>query len=56
VPRAEVRVDMWQIHKVRLALLTSGHALPGERSQHSIEFSHLMDSRDKSVKVRRFNL
>jgi hypothetical protein len=51
VPRAEVRVDMWQIHKVRPTWLTGGHAFPGEKSQHSVEFSHLGDSRDKSVKA-----
>jgi hypothetical protein len=30
--------------------------LPGDRSQHSIEFSHLGDSRNRRVKARRFNL
>jgi hypothetical protein len=51
VPRAKVRVDTWQSHKVRPVWLTGGHALPGERSQHSVEFSHLRDSRDKSGKA-----
>jgi hypothetical protein len=29
--------------------------LPGDRSQHSVEFSHLGDSRDSRVKARRIN-
>jgi hypothetical protein len=35
---------------------TGGHTLLGDRSQHSIEFSHLGDSQNRRVKVRRFNL
>jgi hypothetical protein len=29
--------------------------LPGDRSQHSDEFSHLRGSRNRRVKARRFN-
>jgi hypothetical protein len=43
-------------HKVGPAWSTGGHVLPGDRSQHSIEFSHLGDSRNRRVKARRFNL
>jgi hypothetical protein len=32
-----------------------GHVLPGDRSQYSIEFSHLGDSRTRRVRIRRFN-
>jgi hypothetical protein len=30
--------------------------LPGDRIQHSVEFSDLRDSRNRRVKARRFNL
>jgi hypothetical protein len=43
-------------HKVGPAWSTGGHVLPGDRSQHSVEFSHLGDSRNRRVKARRFNL
>jgi hypothetical protein len=42
-------------HKVGPAWSTGGHALPGDRSQHSVEFSHLGGSRNRRVKARRFN-
>jgi hypothetical protein len=42
-------------HKVGPAWSTGGHVLPGDRSQHSVEFSHLGDSRNRRVKARRFN-
>jgi hypothetical protein len=29
---------------------------PGDRSRHSVEFSHLGDSRNRRLKARRFNL
>jgi hypothetical protein len=43
-------------HKVGPAWSKGGHMLPGDRSQHSIEFSRLEDSRNRGVKARRFNL
>jgi hypothetical protein len=42
-------------HKVGPTWLKGGHALPGDKSQHSVEFSHLGDSRNRRVKTRRFN-
>jgi hypothetical protein len=48
-------VDAWQSHKVGPAWSTGGHALPGDRSRHSVEFSHLGGSRNRRVKARRFN-
>jgi hypothetical protein len=49
-------VDTWQNHKVGTTWLTGGYESPREESQCSVDFSHLEDSRDKSVKARRFNL
>jgi hypothetical protein len=49
-------VDTWQNHKVGPARLTSGHASPGKRSQHSIDFSCLRDSWSKGMRVQPFNL
>jgi hypothetical protein len=42
-------------HKVGPRGSKGGHVLPGDRSQHSVEFSHLGDSRNRRVKTRRFN-
>jgi hypothetical protein len=55
VPSVKVRVDAWQSHKVGPAWSTGGHALPGDRSRHSIEFSHLGVSRNRRVKSRWVN-
>jgi hypothetical protein len=43
-------------HKVGPVWSKGGHVLPGDRSQHSVEFSCLGDSRNRGVKARRFNL
>jgi hypothetical protein len=56
VPRAEAQVrNTWQNHKVGPAWLTGGHALPGERSQCSVDFSRLGDSRSKSTGAQPFD-
>jgi hypothetical protein len=47
---AEVRVDAWQSHKVGPTWSTGGHAFPGDRSRHSVEFSHLGGSWNRRVK------
>jgi hypothetical protein len=46
-------VNTWQNHKVGPAWLIGGHVPQEERSQNSIEFSCLRDSRDKSMGDRR---
>jgi hypothetical protein len=43
-------------HKVGPAWSMGGQVLPRDRIQHSVEFSHLGDSRNRRVKARRFNL
>jgi hypothetical protein len=45
-------VDTWQ--SIRWDRVVDGW-LPGDRSQHSVEFSHLGDSRNRRVKTRQFN-
>jgi hypothetical protein len=54
--REPSRENMWQDHKVGPAWLTGGHALPGERSQCSVDFSHLRDSWDKSLRAQPLDL
>jgi hypothetical protein len=56
VPRAGVRVDTWQSIRWDPRGRRVDTCLPGDRSQHSVEFSHLGDSRNRRVKARRFNL
>jgi hypothetical protein len=50
------RENMWQDHKVGPAWLTGGHALPGERSQFSVDFSRLRDLQDKSLRAQPLDL
>ena len=55
VPRVGGSRGHMEENKVGPAWSTGGHVLPGDRSQHSVEFSHLGDSRNRRVKNRRFN-
>jgi hypothetical protein len=52
VPRSRGSCGRVADHKVGPAWLKGGHALSGDRSQHSIEFSQLGDSRNRRVKAR----
>jgi hypothetical protein len=56
VPRTGGSREHVAEHKVGPALSMGGRVLPGYRSQHSVEFSHLGDSWNRRVKARRFNL
>jgi hypothetical protein len=44
-------VDTWKNQKVGSTLLVGEHVSPGGRSQYSIDFSCLRDSRDKSTRA-----
>jgi hypothetical protein len=56
VPRAGGSRGHVAEHKGGPAWSTGGHMLPRYRSQHSVEFMHLEDLRNRRVKDRRFNL
>jgi hypothetical protein len=56
VPRAGGLRGHVAEHKVAPAWSMGGHMLPGDRSQHSVEFAHLGDLRNRRVKARWFNL
>jgi hypothetical protein len=49
-------VGTWQSLKVGPAGLIGVHASPREGSQHSVDFSRLGDSRDKSMRAQPFGL